>query len=246
MDAVAFAGSVLAWLMGLVVGARLLRIAADTHQTPELTIGLSYILTAGFGFAPMIVAAEVWRTQRDLAELLQLFGLFPICAGLLAISIGAWRIFRASQRWPLGIVAAIWLGTVLCMAMAVGAADHDAFRLWFWRAVNFGTLGWLWMGVEALLLFERLRRRARYGLASAEVANRVLLWAIASGAAVTSSLLGFGFQTVPDAEMFFALRLAQSAVQWGCVVAMWLAFFPPQAYRRRFAAPIVSATARGA
>jgi len=246
MDAIAFAGAVLAWLMGLVVGARLVRIAAYTYQTPELTIGLSYVLTAGFGFPPMILSAEVWRTQRDLAELLQVFASFPICAGLLAISIGVWRIFRPTRRWPLWVVTAIWCGTALCLGLALGAADHEGFRIWFWRAVNFATLGWLWMSVEAFLLFDRLRRRARYGLANAEVANRVLLWGVASVAAVTSSLLGWMMLDLRDPGLLFTLRIGQSAAQWGCVLAMWLAFFPPKAYRRRFAAPAQAAAASGA
>lgn len=246
MDAIAFAGTVVAWLLGLVVGVRLLRIAAYTHQTPELTIGVSYVLTGGFGFPPMLLSGEVWRTQHDLAILLQVFALFPILAGILAISVGAWRIFRPRERWPLILLAGIWITTGICAGFALAAEQQDEFGRWFWYAIGFATAGWVWMSVEAFRLSTLLSRRARYGLASAEVANRVLLWGVASVAAVMSTLFGLLSVGTHDPSLRYALRISQSAVQWACILSMWLAFFPPQAYRRRFAAPLGATAASGA
>lgn len=245
MDAIVFAGTAVTWLMGLVVGARLLRIAASTHQTPELTIGVSFLLTAGCGLLPMLLAREVADLPRDLATLLQVFGMFPILAGILAVSLGTWRIFRPRDRWPAVLLVAIWLGTASCATVALAADEHAVFWRWLWNAVATATASWLWMGIEAFLLAGVLSRRARYGLASPEVANRVMLWGVASIAAVTSASLGWIAAGLEPMSFRSAVRITQSSVEWTCVLSMWLAFFPPEAYRRRFTAALRAPAASG-
>lgn len=236
MAAIVLAGSVLAWLMGLAVGARLLRIAARTHQTPELAIGLSYVLTAGFGFPPLILASQLRASQPDLGQMLLVFAQFPICAGLFATSLGAWRIFRPAARWPGVLIALIWGSTATFVGRAILAEDYLDFRVESWNAILAGTLGWVWMSVESFLLWSKLRKRARFGLASPEVTNRVLLWGVSSVAAIVSSAMGRIQIEIADLDVKSFVALAHSADLWACAIAMWLAFFPPVAYRRRVAA----------
>jgi hypothetical protein len=80
-----------------------------------------------------------------------------------------------------------------------------------------------------------MRKRVRVGLLEAAVADRVRLWGVGSGAAC--GMAAYGLVTrlaigpvVPDVH-----RVLSSALGLVAAVAIWLAFFPPAAYRRRLA-----------
>ena len=91
-----------------------------------------------------------------------------------------------------------------------------------------------WATLEALHQYRLARRRVRLGLTDALVANRFLLWGLATSAAFGIWAHGL-WQEVSrrndTTESYFVAALLGGT----CALAIWLAFFPPRAYRKLFA-----------
>jgi hypothetical protein len=91
----------------------------------------------------------------------------------------------------------------------------------------------IWSGYEAFRFHGLMRRRLQLGLADPLVTNRFLLWGLAQIAALAGLSMrvldahGVGVQVA--AVVMPTAGLASA-------VAYWITFFPPEAYRRRFAA----------
>ncbi|MBW2233629.1 MAG: hypothetical protein JRH17_24890, partial [Deltaproteobacteria bacterium] len=91
----------------------------------------------------------------------------------------------------------------------------------------------IWSGYEAFRFHGLMQKRLQLGLADPLVTNRFLLWGIAQVAALTGLSMrvldAHGVLTEVAAVMMPAAGL-------GAAIAYWITFFPPEAYRRRFAA----------
>ena len=100
----------------------------------------------------------------------------------------------------------------------------------------------LWLFVESVHYASRMRRRVRLGLGDPIVANRFTLWAIWTGALACIPLFVLALRTlgileapVPGAPLPASVRAIIAMLGSGgaaALVACWLAFFPPAAYRR--------------
>jgi hypothetical protein len=104
-----------------------------------------------------------------------------------------------------------------------------------WALGLFASIGlpFLWNAVESTLYHHRMRRRLALGLADASTTHRFALWAIASWAAsgLVVGLAGLRSVGVPILSSFPMLTIALTALL--CSACWWLAFFMPDAYRRR-------------
>jgi len=93
-----------------------------------------------------------------------------------------------------------------------------------------------WATYESLRQYALARRRVRIGLTEPLVANRFLLWGIGTSAALGIWLHAFWSELLrrPDpTETYLVITALGSA----CALAIWLAFFPPRAYRAWLADP---------
>jgi hypothetical protein len=226
-------------LASLVVGVRLLRLAARTRELPELAIGLSLLLMGGLGYPLTMVARLAKRLPDETRIALMAASIALMLVGALAIVLFSWRVFRPGSAWARRAMIGFALLLVACIAgQALGpglrpVALHNeglGYRI-FMLALG-GGMGWA--AAESLAWAARLRRRVRLGLADPVVANRMGLW----GAGMTAStLISVISQTMGFLGIDFAGSLVGAAVTapLGLVAAicMALAFVPPDAYLRR-------------
>jgi hypothetical protein len=86
-------------------------------------------------------------------------------------------------------------GSVVSIARAA-PETHSQQVLQSWGVVILGvfTLAFGWAGLESGSYFVRARKRLRLGMIDATVANRFLLWALASGSAFLLGLCLLSFQ----------------------------------------------------
>lgn len=224
------------------VGVRLLLLARRTRQAPEAAMGLAFLASAAIGF-PLLTAAAIVTEgggAAGLAHALMALGALFTFGGYVGLGVGCWRIYRPSARWPLvpiGVGGAALLAAAVTVAACADPARAGTREFAFWTGICIGSLTFAWNAVESFLLHRQLRRRLALGLADPEVANRVLLWGIGAAAAWAMTLHALVLRATFGPVMDDGHRLVASGIGMVAAVAIWLAFFPPAAYRRRFGAP---------
>lgn len=242
MRALGLIGVVAFALASATVGVRLLLLALRTRQAPELAMGIAFLVSGAIGFPLLTGASVVLETggSAGLAHALMALGTFSTFAGYVGLAIGCWRIYRPAERWPLapiGLGVAVVLGASAVVAGSSGAESAGLRDFAFWCGVCVGISTFAWNAVESFALHGQLRRRVALGLADPEVVNRVLMWGVGSAAACAMALHGLLLRVAIGPVVMDGQRIVSSLLGLVAAVAISLAFFPPAAYRRRFAAP---------
>lgn len=219
------------------VGLRLVLLWWSTRQLPELLIGIGVLGIGPLGFGASAAAGLLAPSAPGLAHGLALWGAAAASAGISAKFLFNWRVYHPADR---GAARVAWGGiaVVLCALVAsvfVGGIEEGMeVPRWYLTRGVFQALCLLWGAGEAIIYWDKMRRRERLGLADATVTNRFLLWGIAAGAAGLGTAIGVTFQIatgIPSAEVP-ALLLSSSLHGLVAAVAMWLAFVPPGFYKR--------------
>lgn len=233
-------------LASLVVGVRLLLLAGRTRELPELTIGLTLLLLGGIGSLLAIASQTGAERLGSALPWVVASGIFCINTGGITLWLFTWRTFRPTSRWALALVVLGGMAAVGGFAghglgPGFGTVSPAEVGIWHWIGFASRSLPFLWTSIEAWLYYRAMRRRARLGLAEPLVANRLLLWAMASAcvfaifAMVTVVMVG---GRAPQFGIIFTLRSVLGLVTAGLV---WLAFFPPRFYRSWFETPVSDA-----
>lgn len=215
-----------------VVGWRLLWLAHRTGMVPEKLIGGSLFLAGGLGTALLILAGVAGPARGVFSTAAML----AVDCGIVVLGVFTWRVFRP------GLVGATLVATCTALLFLSFATDWVSGHYLGVRRSGFsmtadycGRLGMYgWASYESLRHYALARRRARIGLTEPLVANRFLLWGLATLAALgiwLHSLWTELAQRSGQTEWYLVVTVLGSA----CALAIWLAFFPPRAYQRRFA-----------
>lgn len=203
-------------------------------------MGLAFVLSGAIAF-PLLTAAGVLfaAEERALAHVAAATGTTSLFAGYVGLALGGWRIYRPSERWPLLPIAA---GTALLVAASLVSFLSTDTRpgglrdVFFWTGASLGSITFGWNAFESFSLYGQLRKRLALGLAEPEVTNRVLMWGVGACAACLMTLHGLAARLLIGQVLGDGYRLISSGLGLIAAVAVALAFFPPAAYRRRFAA----------
>jgi hypothetical protein len=224
--------------VGLAVGMRLVRLARRTGGFPERMLGIACLAGPGL-LAPCFVVVNAlpgpaWAVRAGAVAAQLSYALF--CAVMVLFT---WQCFRkeaAWARWACGAVIATGLaGAAIGIVRAFGVAEvgelKDMNDLGYRLLALASLAGHAWTGLESLLYYGRMRKRARLGLADPVVTNRFLLWGLVGACALVASgvpfvvglLGGDSFNHVPT-------RLVGAAAIIFASVCLQLAFLPPPAY----------------
>jgi hypothetical protein len=237
MNLLVLCGVLVSTLASLLVGSRLLLLAARTRALPELTMGIALALSGGLGVLMTFFARVYGAALGDAAG--WLLGVAQICvlAGPVSVGLFSWRVFRPGTSWApyafgagAGVLFAVWLAN----CATVGFREFPLSGAPFWAGYSIRISAYAWSTLEAGLYWSKLRRRARLGLADPVVSNRILLWTITMATAVFMHLPTLLQRAGVTSEA--TGRLLLSAGGMVTAVGLWLAFFPPRAYLRRIAA----------
>jgi hypothetical protein len=211
-------------LASLVVGARLLALAARTRGLAEAAFGTSLFL-GGAGYVLLVLAFRVVAIEQ--APLLLAVGNLLLHVGSMTLLFGTWRVFRPSERWPAAIVTAI--GTALAVSFAIRLARFTVIpppASVFWISTIGGAAAYLWSTGESLRFWSMMRRREALGLADRATTQRFGSWGLCTACAVgmhVASMLGRAL--AGDAMPPLAV-IASSGLGVVAAISLWLAFFP--------------------
>jgi hypothetical protein len=235
-------------LVSAAVATRLLLLARRTRERPELLLGLGILGTAVLGYGLMI-ASLVMRGGAPVAQTIPqraLHGAGEIAhdLGVTMIVLFVASVFRARERWARALagvmLASLWSGLL-------GVELANRFRE---TGITGGGFWWLryaviwsysvWMAIESFAYWRQMKRRVALGLAEPLVANRFLLWGLASlGTTLATWSASIPFFLARDPELALAwqgvIQTGTATVGLATVGIYALTFFPPAAYRRRVA-----------
>jgi hypothetical protein len=229
------------FVSSLVIGLRLLLLARRTGKLPEFLIGIAVLFTGPFGYGLSMLAFALARHSLTLSATLMGSALLATNLGAIAQFLFAWTVFRRGAREAKAVV---WAAVVLLLAAYVGdLVDNGLVNrrpqgAWFWLGSLLRTAALGWTAVESLRYHRVMRTRVRLGLADPVVTQSFLLWGEGCAAAFVGALIGHGTRLVTGGGVaeIAALNLAVSLLGLCAAIAMWLAFLPPAAYRRRIQA----------
>lgn len=228
-------GVVFQLLVCCVVGVRLLLLACRSRELPDLAFGLAFVSLGGVGYPLSIVArtghAEGWVLSvalgaQDLA--------------CLSMFLGSWAVFRPRSLAPgapaVALLAAFAASLSAPWWSSAGEAARDA-GAWYYLGFAGRLSCFAWATVESLRFYRMMRRRLGLSLADPVLVDRFLLWSICN-ASITLGFMVFlvgrlTTQNVGEAPWVLA---ATSVVGLVAGAAMWLVFFAPAWYLRRFEA----------
>jgi hypothetical protein len=235
MQILGISGFVALLAASFAVGFRLLWLGARTRRLPELAIGNAFVFAGGLpGVLLVLVDDGTGGGPSAHGGVLAAISL-SLLFGVSMLTYFTWRVFRPADGWGAALFSAIVGGLVIGHGggalAALGLAPSLAVPC-LWIGVAFRIAAYAWAVAEALREHLAARRRCALGLSDPLVANRMLLWAIGLGAvlaiwvheAVTLAMGGG-----PGSYLVIAL------LGFVCAGALWLAFFPPASYQRRFA-----------
>jgi hypothetical protein len=230
-------GLILFAVVSTWVGLRLVLLWWSTRQLPELLIGVGVLGIGPLGFGASAAAGFLATSSPGLAHGLALWGAFAATAGIASKFLFNWRVYHPSEAWAARVAntgMAVVAVTLVASIFVGGVEDGMEIPRWYLTRGIFQAGCLLWGASEAILYWDKMRRRERLGLADPTVTNRFLLWGIAAGAAGLGTSIGVTFQMatgIASAEVP-ALLLSSSLHGLVAAIAMWLAFVPPNAYTR--------------
>jgi hypothetical protein len=222
-----------------IVGVRLLMLAKRNRTLPEILLGGSILiggtLSASLEAAGMAAARDF---EGGVVGALLLAGKLLSLIALTLQGLFIWRVFRpASRRAGVLVLATVDLALIAVVGYWLSGTFSTGVISEFWFCVELVArlIGPVWLVYESGRYYGLMRRRVRLQLADPVVANRFLLWAVASGFGIlmfATSVPPVFFPNAPDLPMGIDLLVFGVS---GIVASVLysLAFFPPAAYRRR-------------
>ena len=226
-------------VVSLAVGTRLLLQARRTRKLPELAMGLNFVLAGFVGYALLVAAESLHLLPGRLAGFGSFFGVSGISIGGAFVCLFTQQVFHPRSRVARAMLVGIagWLGLAIYGAWILHVVrGPDGFGVWLghWGA-HLGLLAaYGWSTGESLRYYALMRRRVQVGIGDPLVANRFLLWGTGTLATVLVTLLYITMQLLGHYVLPASLVGTSSLLVLVTAIAEWLAFFPPQAYRRRF------------
>jgi hypothetical protein len=227
-------GELIASLVYLIAGARMVRLSSRSKEIPERLLGASFLLM-GLG--------SLFYSLSELLELeaawapLNFLGRISYVMALILVAIFTRRVFRPEERWGHWIVYGVIGLLVTGVGGSAATGDWVGFSIssgWYWLEWVGYLVPVVWTCAEATTEHIQARRRVRVGLCEPLVCNRLLLWASFAALQVCVNLVAAGQYAAFEREGFFnaGWDYLYSAVSISSLLMMWVAFFPPAFYRR--------------
>ena len=219
------------------LGLRLVRLSRRTRKAPELLMGLFFVSAGPCGVILAVYPLGHPDLAPDSVAWLRGVGGMGINVAMAALGAFTWRVFRPQEGWAGGFVAAT-VAIMLAAFVAHGLTAGFGERSSAWMALSYGVRLPLfaWAAVEPFLYWRGARRRMRLGLADPVVTNRFLLWSL-WGWSCLAFLVGALASIAAEARLgeipWLQLLTIAYYIACGSLVggSIWLAFFPPRAYR---------------
>jgi hypothetical protein len=235
MEESAYLGGLIAGLVYFAAGVRLIRLSWKSQKSPELMIGMSFVL---WGISYFCWQIPIAMSNQPLTQPLFFAGRIFTNAGTIFLAHFIWVGFRNQSRWAKYLVYSITFGLLAGMAGSIAGGDWEGLKPtsnhWWFLDWGSGFVAMLWVGIEGFIEYPKARQRARLGHCDPLVSNRFLLWGIVR---IVWTLYNgvFLYQTVEfESNQVWSTALARviGPVEATGIALVLLIFFPPHFYQR--------------
>jgi len=241
-------------VLSCVLGVRLAKLARRASGGPEIWLSAYFLLGAFLGmglsnFVYMSWADAAMVLPDRVATLLNASYLFGVTTGMGCLYVFTRITFRPDAAWARMLVVGVCVAMALGI-LATGWSGDFALVLVpgpaYWCTWALRTSVFVWLAIESLRYWGRMRLRMRLGLAEPLVVNRFALWGIWSCVMLAMGLIdplarawyvtqiGAGDVWVPELGRPIVVWLVSVSAALGsfAMVTLYLTFFPTRAYRR--------------
>jgi len=231
----AYYAEVTAMAVFIVMGIRLHRVCAQTHGLPERCLSAAFLLWA-LGYilwdVPVVLTQDTWLLARCAFG-----GRIAIHLGTIALALFIRAVFRPDSRW------AFWFVIAIAVSLLGGAANSARMGDWmgerpfayasYWIELVAEVAPSVWMAAEGMIAYESAKKRLRLGLCDALSCNRFLLWGLAGAIWAALEIVTFAqeYEIATAGSQSFFFDLSMGVCEFVPALLVWLAFFPPAAYR---------------
>jgi len=243
----AYIGELIAGIVYLTVGVRLLRLSQRTGEAPEQLLGAGFLW---MGVSSILYVLPTWPAFESLWTSLALAGRVAYLPAPILFALFTRRVFRPGERWGSWL---LWVSAILLVSgfgLSALGGDLEGFSIsngWFWLEWVGYTAPFAWAASEALVQYRHARRRVQLGLCERLVCNRYLLWAVFGVLQTCASLVlipqYYVYETTNQFTAIWDILYGGAVI--ASLVMIGFVFFPPAFYRRWIERTDPTATAAG-
>ncbi|MBW2495410.1 MAG: hypothetical protein JRE43_11710 [Deltaproteobacteria bacterium] len=235
MAEAAFILELLAGIFFVIAAVPLLLLAARNRQIPERILGIAFLL---MGVSYLFYETPFAFGNEALIVPFSLVGRLLWNASVVTTAAFTWTVFHREESWAVPLLWSVVVLLIAGLAISVQHGDLEGMapirNPGFWFEWVGQLIPFVWVSVASLTSYTSARRRARIGLSDALVSNRYLLFGgfgllqLATVVLLVPMYIGYevgsgGFSDSMDQLM--------GSLEMLTIVMIWLAFFPPRAYR---------------
>ncbi len=237
-DAVYYASEAIITVAFLCVAARLLGRSLRTHATPERLLGVSFLLW-GLNYPLYDIPEALHVDELVLAPFANASRIsWQIGTAIMALFVK--QTFRKSDpraTWiVVGVAALLVTGGLGSVWVGDYGGDFPLSNPWWWLERAGSVIPMVWISMEASVYYLKVRQHRWLGEGDALLCNRMGLWClvgvcwVAVECVYTAQYVIYELTQRWLASLSFTLAL----LELSGVAMIWLVFYPPEAYRRRF------------
>jgi len=228
--------TILVIVINLGVGGLILVRARGSDSRPEQLLGWGLVFD-GLEWLLWFLAAYTPLDGTPLGLTLSVMCRFGIAVASWFLLAFTRAVFypdaRGATIFTACAIGFIWIG----IAGSLAISDWHGYRTdlpWVWMENGGTVLAYGWIFVAAAAYYARARRRLVLDMGDATVVNRILLWSIYGGSTVAGQILYLYAITFHETSGHYprVFDTIIAGLTVAACVAIWLAFFPPERYRR--------------
>jgi hypothetical protein len=236
LESHAYSFELIGGILYFPVGFRLLWTSLRGGGAPERLLGIALVcagLTYLLYILPNFSPFEAWYIPMIVAGRV-VFGITCV-----ALAMFSQRAFRPDQRWAKCLtwaIAALFAVSIGCSIWAGDSEGVDLTSPWFWCEWAGMIIPSAWIGREGLIHYVMATRKFDLGLIDRAGCHRFLLWGAFGGMQLlaTLTLLPMYFEYGESQQVSVMADALLGGFEILSVMFVWLAFYPPDFYYRRF------------
>jgi hypothetical protein len=229
---IVLASYLIAIAVSLAVGVPTVIRALRREDTPLVLLGAA-VAVDGCEWLAWTLATYTPAYESSLGVALSISCRIGISVSLVLLASFTRMAFRPTSRAAMAVVLLLSGALILSFAGSGAVGDWTGERndhFWVWLEQIALLSGYCWTSLEAGRQHIQAKRRARYGLSDAVVANRLLLWSLYAGLFFLAEIVYV--ITLAFYGMLSDLDALNASLTVAAELALCLAVFPPKWYLR--------------